>query len=347
MTLVDIIPMPRATLRLMQAGRPSDTATYVAMGRALAHARRPLREFSDPFALQLLPPDCAATVERILRGGLARSPRDLRLGLIAEAMVKLMASRTVEIDGGVRAMPAGSQVVIVGAGLDSRAYRLQELSGSVFFEVDHPATQAFKRDRAAGLRPRVRELRHVAVDLSREPLAPALERAGHSTGVPTAWVFEGVISYLTRAEVESSIEAMASRSAVGSRLIATYNEPRRSRKLLTAAFIARTGEPHRAVGSFAAGVDEGAARRKRLRGPLRPRRPRAHRARGRAALAARTVHRAPPPRRHRRADGGLAEKGGRRAAALTSPIASILSGDGWRSSRPGTCGPELWRPASR
>jgi methyltransferase (TIGR00027 family) len=230
----------------MHASRPSDTATYVAMGRALAHARRPLRDFSDPFALQLLPPDCAATVERILRGALPRGPRDLRLGLIAEAMVKLMASRTVEIDDGLRAMPPGSQVVIVGAGLDSRAYRLRELSGSVLFEVDHPATQAFKRERAAGLNACVRELRQVAVDLSCEPLAPTLARAGHSTDVPTAWVFEGVISYLTRAEVESSIEAMASRSAVGSRLLATYNEPRRSRKLLTAAFIARTGEPHRA-----------------------------------------------------------------------------------------------------
>ena len=230
----------------MHVSRPSDTATYVAMGRALAHARRPLRQFSDPFALQLLPTDCAATVERILRGALPRGPRDLRLGLIAKAMVKLMGSRTVEIDEGLRAMTPGTQVVIVGAGLDSRAYRLRELSGSVLFEVDHPATQAFKRERAAPLKPCVRELRHVAVDLSREPLAPTLARAGHSTDVPTAWVFEGVISYLTRAEVESSIEAMASRSAVGSRLLATYNEPRRSRKLLTAAFIARTGEPHRA-----------------------------------------------------------------------------------------------------
>ncbi len=230
----------------MHASRPSDTAAYVAMGRALAHARRSLRAFSDPFALQLLPDDCAATVERIVRGGWPRTPRELKLGVLAEAMAKLMASRTVEIDSGLRDLPAGSQVVILGAGLDARAYRLRELSQSVLFEVDHPATQAFKRERAAPLTACVRELRHVAVDLSSEPLGPTLERAGHSAKSPTAWVFEGVISYLTRREVESSIEAMASRSATGSRLLATYNEPSRSRRLLTAAFTARTGEPHRA-----------------------------------------------------------------------------------------------------
>ena len=157
-----------------------------------------------------------------------------------------MGSRTVEIDDGLRDLPPGCQVVIVGAGLDARAYRLKELSGSVLFEVDHPATQAFKRERAASLTPCVRELRHVPVDLAREPLAPTLARAGHSLDVPTAWIFEGVISYLIRREVESSIEAMATRSAPGSRLFATYNESSRDRRLVTLAFTARTGEPHRA-----------------------------------------------------------------------------------------------------
>ncbi len=233
----------------MHEDRPSDTASYVAMGRALAHARGRVRGFSDPFALQLLPPDCrAAVLGRICRA-LPRSRSEAALGLVARATEKLMGPRTVEIDDGLRSLAAGHQIVILGAGLDARAYRMPELSGSVAFEVDHPATQAFKLRQIAGLRPCTRELRHVAVDFERERMGDALARAGHDPGVPTAWVFEGVISYLEPCEVEAAIEGMAARSAPGSRLLATYNEPSRVRRLFSRV-TARAGEPQRA--SFSA-----------------------------------------------------------------------------------------------
>jgi methyltransferase (TIGR00027 family) len=225
--------------------RPSNTAVYVAMGRALAEAEGGVRGFSDPFALRLLPDDCRAVVERTVRGEWPRDGRDLQLRIIARAMAPLMGPRTVEIDEGLRELPSGHQVVILGAGLDARAYRLRELAGSVVFEVDHPASQAFKRERTAGLVPCARELRYVPVDFTRERLEDALARAGHATDVPTAWVFEGVISYLTRREVGQAVEGMATRSAPGSRLLATYNEPGGVRRVF-AAVTARAGEPHRA-----------------------------------------------------------------------------------------------------
>jgi methyltransferase (TIGR00027 family) len=214
------------------------------MGRALAHARRALPRFDDPFALQLLPDDCRAAAERRIRHEWPRSRREAMLGLVATATEKLMGPRTVEIDEGLRELPPGHQLVILGAGLDARAYRMRELSASVAFEVDHPASQAFKLRQTKGLRPCTRALHHVAVDFARERMGDRLARAGHSTTVPTAWVFEGVISYLTPREVESAIEGIAERSAPGSRLLATYNESSWVRRLFSGV-TGSSGEPQR------------------------------------------------------------------------------------------------------
>ncbi len=158
-----------------------------------------------------------------------------------------MGPRTAEIDDGLRSMHPGCQLVILGAGLDARAYRMPELSGSVAFEVDHPASQDSKRRQveALGLQPIVRELRHVPVDFTRERTSDALERAGHDASVPTAWVFEGVISYLSPAEVESALDSIAERSAPGSRLLATYNAASVPRRLVSAV-TRNAGEPQRA-----------------------------------------------------------------------------------------------------
>jgi methyltransferase (TIGR00027 family) len=202
------------------------------MGRAMAHARGNVNGFSDPFALQLLPEEHRAAVERLLRRQWPRTRRELGLRLVAQSAEWLMGPRTAEIDDGLRGLPPGHQLVILGAGLDARAYRMQELAQSAAFEVDHPATQAMKKDRTAGWPPVTRELHHVPVDFVRERIGDALERAGHRSDVPTAWVFEGVITYLSRDEVEASLDSIASRSAPGSRLLLTYNEPSRVRRLL-------------------------------------------------------------------------------------------------------------------
>ena len=214
------------------------------MGRALAHARATVPGFSDPFALQLLPDDCREAVERRIRREWPHSRREAVLGLVARATEKLMTSRTLEIDEGLRTLPPGHQLVILGAGLDARAYRMRELSESLAFEVDHPASQAFKLRQTAGLHPCTRELRHVPVDFESEPMGDALARAGHATSVPTAWVFEGVITYLTLGQVEAAIDAVAARSAPGSRLLTTYNEQTLLRTLVSGA-TGRDGEPMR------------------------------------------------------------------------------------------------------
>jgi methyltransferase (TIGR00027 family) len=112
--------------------------------------------------------------------------------------------------------------VIVGAGLDGRAWRMPDLADVAVLEVDHPAFQEDKRDRAAGLSPTAGSLKFVAVDLVEALLGPALAAAGHDKAVSTTWVLQGVVPYLTRQQAAATVAAIAGRSAPGSRLVVHY-----------------------------------------------------------------------------------------------------------------------------
>lgn len=112
----------------------------------------------------------------------------------------LMAPRTVAIDDAVREH-SSEQLVILGAGLDARAWRMVELVGTVVFEVDRPATQVNKRERLGKQTPTAAEVRFVATDFAQQGLGEALDRTGHRVDVPTTWVWEGVVPYLTFTQV--------------------------------------------------------------------------------------------------------------------------------------------------
>jgi methyltransferase (TIGR00027 family) len=99
------------------------------------------------------------------------------------------------------------------------------------FEVDHPASQADKRERAEALGPTPNGLRFVPVDFAADPLGPALAAAGHDASRATTWVWEGVVAYLTPAEVRATARTVAALSAPGSRLVVTYQVPSRSAAL--------------------------------------------------------------------------------------------------------------------
>lgn len=150
-----------------------------------------------------------------------------RLGYeMLTATATVLVTRTVVIDDAVRAA-RNSQLVVLGAGLDARAWRMTELSDVAVFEVDHPASQQDKRERADGLEPVAKSLTYVPVDFGRDALGAALAGAGHDSAVATTWVWEGVLPYLTQPEVDSTLAVVAGRSAPGSRLIATYPVPYR------------------------------------------------------------------------------------------------------------------------
>jgi methyltransferase (TIGR00027 family) len=225
----------------VKPGQASQTAVLVAMGRAAAHGRTSATAFSDPTALLLLPPEARARVERYRS---AKQPQGFR-DRIFEHRIKMMVVRTVAIDEAVRGVTS-PQVVILGAGLDGRAWRMPELANSVVFEVDHPDTQREKRARIAPLTQTAREVRFVAVDFTRDHLDDALVKAGHDASQPTTWIWEGVVMYLSRAEVERTLAVIERLSAPHSRLVIAYHSPALM-LLLVGAAVRALGEPLRSV----------------------------------------------------------------------------------------------------
>jgi methyltransferase (TIGR00027 family) len=216
------------------------------MGRAIAHgATPPIAKFSDPTAFTLLPDAARARVERIRTGVAPRGFRDRMARRYFDRQSKLMLVRTVAIDDAVRA--AGSpQLVILGAGLDGRAWRMPELADAIVFEVDHPDSQREKRSRVASLAQAAREVRFVPVDFERDGLDAALAAAGHDPARPTTWIWEGVVMYLTPADVEKTLAVVARRSAAGSRLIVLYHSPAVILRLV-GLLVRRLGEPLRST----------------------------------------------------------------------------------------------------
>jgi methyltransferase (TIGR00027 family) len=202
--------------------RASRTAVVVCQGRAAAHGLT--AGFADPTALPMLRADERVPVEQVRAGTPPQGAGDRLDYETVRASAEVIVPRTVRIDAAIGARPA-PQLVILGAGLDGRAWRLDGLAGIDVFEVDHPASQQEKRDRVGGRAPVARTLRYVSVDLARDPLGDALDAAGHRTSAPTTWVWEGVVPYLTRADVTATVAAVAALSAPGSTLVVNYQTP--------------------------------------------------------------------------------------------------------------------------
>jgi methyltransferase (TIGR00027 family) len=227
----------------MKPGHTSQTAVIVCTGRAIAHGAAWAPGFSDPTALALLPDNARARVEQIRSD---TRPKGVGAGLMRafrERQAKVMVARTLAIDAAVRTV-GSPQVVILGAGLDGRAWRMPELRDVIVFEVDHPDSQRDKRARVAALRQTAREVRFVPVDFSRDDLGRALSEAGHDPSRPTTWIWEGVVMYLTPAEVEATLAIVAYRAAPGSRLIILYHSPFLMRHVI-GLVTRRLGEPLR------------------------------------------------------------------------------------------------------
>jgi methyltransferase (TIGR00027 family) len=221
----------------MQEGRFSWTALSVAAHRAAHQILEDGAVFKDPFARAILGPDGDAILAE--RSGPTSAP--LRLFVAARA-------RFAE-DSLARAIARGvRQAVVVGAGLDTLALRSPHPELQVF-EVDHPATQAFKRhclERAGLSIPSC--LTFAPVDFERESLGDGLAKAGLDRTRPAFFIWLGVVPYLTRAAVLSSLDIMAALPA--SEVVFDYSEPlenyppeARPRVEQMAARAAQTGEP--------------------------------------------------------------------------------------------------------
>jgi methyltransferase (TIGR00027 family) len=118
--------------------------------------------------------------------------------------------------------PRVKQVVILGAGFDTRAHRLPALAGVPVFEVDHPSTQAAKRSVVASLGLSSATVTYVAVDFERQSPEQELRAAGLGTGVPNLFIWEGVTNYLSATAVDETLLTIGRLAGPGGVLVFTY-----------------------------------------------------------------------------------------------------------------------------
>lgn len=173
----------------------------------------------DPFALELAGED-GPDIARRLRQEL--SPETL-LGFTRWVCVRARLSEDV-----VEAAAADCihQYVILGAGLDSFVYRRPDLLSRVrVFEVDQPASQAWKRNslEEQGITPPA-NLTYAPIDFESQTLREGLSAAGFDIAAPAVFSWIGVTMYLTIDAIQSTLATVAT-CASGSRLVLTYNQP--------------------------------------------------------------------------------------------------------------------------
>jgi methyltransferase (TIGR00027 family) len=241
----------------MEEGRPSATAIISAMARA-AHLLwdQPPKIFEDTLALQLCGCESEAALKAQmdqLEAEVARTTNSDFAKMMRRTVTAAVVTRSRYLEDEVdEALRRGvSQYVILGAGLDSFAYRRPDLAKALHvFEVDHPATQAWKRTRlrATGIE-LPPNLSLVPVDFEKEPLIDNLRTGGYRTDAPGLFSWLGVTMYLSTDAIFGTLRAVAA-LAPGTEIIFEYNAPKdlvdeETQKILAAAETAAQarGEP--------------------------------------------------------------------------------------------------------
>ncbi len=228
-------------MALPNAG-PKPSAMMVATQRAAHQLLDQPLVLDDPIALTLL----GSAEVQSLRDNLDRFRHPASLGLRSAVVVRSRLADDVWIEAVERGI---DQYVILGAGLDTSAYRQPDIAGRIF-EVDLPAMQRWKQARLheAGI-PLPPSLRFVPVDFERIGLAEGLTCAGFNPDAPAIFSWLGVSMYLDKVAVEETLRAIGS-CAKGSAVLFEYAMPlhslppmmRIAMEQLTAQFAER-GEP--------------------------------------------------------------------------------------------------------
>lgn len=229
----------------MIEGRRSATAERVAMRRAAHQIYDDPVVFTDPLAFRVLSEEAAA---RVRNGAEEENGNAWARGLRAFVA---MRSRFAEEELAAAVKRGIRQYVVLGAGLDTFAYRNSE-DGLAVFEVDHPATQEWKRQRLAHAGIEIPEsLRFAPVDFERQTLMGGLEVAGFVQEQPAFFSWLGVVPYLTRDAVMATLKTVGALPP-GSGVVFDYAIPRelmgeaeRRAFEFLAERVARAGEPFR------------------------------------------------------------------------------------------------------
>ena len=199
------------------------TAVMVALARARETASTdPL--IRDQFAEPLVStPELGGVREQVAAWWAGDRDDEVDFAVGAQQMINYQAVRTHFFDAyfaqATQAAGAGiRQVVILAAGLDSRAYRLAWPDGTVVYEIDLPKVLEYKAETLArhGAEPTT-DRRAVPVDL-RDDWPQALRDAGFDPARPTAWLAEGLLPFLPAAAQEAMFDSIDKLSEPGSRV---------------------------------------------------------------------------------------------------------------------------------
>src|SRR5262245_17264324 len=189
----------------MEAQRASDTAAFTAMLRA-AH------QLIDDEPKIVDDPIVVALVDDVARGQIAERPAALRSPalVIPRAAVLLRSRYAEDLLADAVALGVG-QFVILGAGLDTFAFRQPAFARRLqIYEVDHPATQVWKRERlsTAGVAA-PDNLRWAPIDFEQQTLAAGLQDAGFDASRPAFFSWLGVTQYLTLPAIDATLRVVA------------------------------------------------------------------------------------------------------------------------------------------
>jgi len=208
----------------MKANTASRTAQYMALYRALETRRpRSRRLFTDPYAIYFLDrgyrlacrvssfPPAESLFYRIMQ---RRIPGALASGIARTRYIDELLEQTIR--QGVR------QVIILGAGFDTRALRLDCLQTVPVIEIDHPDTARRKLQTLKEISPSSsRNIRYLQLDFNQQDLDSLLLKEAIDTTIPTVLIWEGVTNYLQQGAIDKTF-AFAGKFPKGSSIIFTY-----------------------------------------------------------------------------------------------------------------------------
>ena len=209
-------------------GLPSRTSILTAAARAFGSHEPDVSVLNPDWVAERLisPAELALIAEHPISKALSRDFQDAIHDPDIFGIAWLMLVRTRFIDERMeRAIRSGAtQLVILGAGFDTRAHRFSELLGDTpVIEIDYGATQEYKRQRVeAVLGGAPGNVIYAPIDFARESLGEVLRRAGFQPGRKTYYICEGVSMYVPEEGMKETLRAIASESAPGSALLIEY-----------------------------------------------------------------------------------------------------------------------------
>ncbi len=203
----------------MKEKQSSITAAGIAVARAVESEKAEGERICyDPYAVQLIDPWFYKFMRLFIVSGYAEwAGAGVQGFLVARCryMDDLLQSN---LEQGLQ------QLVILGAGYDSRAFRFEALKRGVnVFEVDHPATQQVKIKKVKAMLGRLPDhVRYVGIDFNHETLEERLSAAGYDEGRKTLFIWEGVVMYLTEQAVNFTLAFIHRHAGKGSQVVFDY-----------------------------------------------------------------------------------------------------------------------------